>query len=112
MTVVSAAEISDFFRSVNERILELSSSLISTAEFVCECPDEHCTTAMQMTPAEYGAMALHPGLHAVVPGHERFGSLEIVARADRYVVVRSRLAPRRGPLWSEARKGVDVVRDA
>jgi hypothetical protein len=35
------------------------------------------------------AVAMQPGLHAVVPDHERFDSVEIVARADRYVVVRA-----------------------
>jgi hypothetical protein len=92
MSVLSAAEISDLFRSVNERILELSSCLVGAAELVCECPDEHCTRAMRMTAAEYGAVATQPGLHAVVPGHERLDSLEIVARADRYVVVRAHSA--------------------
>jgi hypothetical protein len=85
MSVERLAAISDLFRSVNERILELSSSFVGTAEFICECPDEHCTRAMRLTAAEYHAMAMQPGLHAVVPGHERFDSVEIVARADRYV---------------------------
>jgi hypothetical protein len=89
MSVARLAEISDLFRSVNERILELSSSFLGTAEFVCECPDEHCTRAMRLTAAEYGALTVQPGLHAVLPGHERFDSVEIVARADRYVVVRT-----------------------
>ena len=93
ISVESAARISDLFRSVNERILELSSSVVGTAMLVCECPDEHCTRGMRMTAAEYGAMAMQPGLNAVVPGHERFDSLEIVACADRYVVVRTRSAP-------------------
>jgi hypothetical protein len=51
---------------------------------------------MQLTAAEYGAMAVEPGLHAVAPGHERFDSAEIVARADRYIVVRT-LSAGRGP---------------
>src|SRR5262245_18486552 len=89
MSVEGLAEISDLFRSVNEQILELSSSLVGTVGFVCECPDEHCTRGMRLTAAEYGAMAMQPGLHAVVPGHERFDSVEIVARADGYGVVRA-----------------------
>jgi hypothetical protein len=89
MSVERVVEISDLFRSVNERILELSSSSVGTAELICECPDAHCMRAMRMTAAEYGAMAMQPGLQAVVPGHERFDSVEIVARADRYVVVRT-----------------------
>jgi hypothetical protein len=89
MTAEKLAEVSDLFRSVNERILEISSPLVGTADLVCECPDEHCIRPMRMTAAEYGAMAMQPGLHAVVPGHERLHSVEIVARADRYVVVRT-----------------------
>ena len=80
--------IPDLFRSVNGRILELSSPLVGTQELVCECPDERCTRAMRMTAAEHSAMAMQPGLYAVVPGHERFDSVEIVAREDDYVVVR------------------------
>jgi hypothetical protein len=80
---------SDLFRSVNDKILELSSSLVDTVDLVCECPDERCTRAMRMTAAEYAAMAVQPGLHAVVPGHERVDPVEIVARADGYVVVRT-----------------------
>jgi hypothetical protein len=86
---VERADISDLLRSVNERIFELSPSLVGTTNLVCECPDEHCTRAMRMTAAEYGAMAMQPGLHAVVPGHERCDSLEILTREDRYVVVRT-----------------------
>ena len=80
---------SDLFRSVNDRILELSSSVVGTVDLVCECSDEQCTRVMRMTAAEHDAMAMQPGLHAVVPGHERFDPVEIVARADRYIVVRT-----------------------
>ena len=89
MSAERVAEKSDLFQWVNEWILELSSSLVGTVDLVCECPDEHCPRAMRMTAAEYGAMVTQPGLNVVVPGHERFDSVEIVARADRYVVVRT-----------------------
>jgi len=74
---------------VNERILELGAPAIGVADLICECVDEGCTRVMRMTLAEYNAMRSDPSLHGVVAGHEQLGLEEVVARTDRYVLVRA-----------------------
>ena len=83
---------SDFFRAVNERILALTTS-DGVVDLICECPAESCTEVMRMTRDEHAATRAEPSVYALLPHHERPGLGEIVARLDRYVLVRTSVAP-------------------
>jgi hypothetical protein len=79
------------FREVNDRIHELSEHLATdqTAQYVCECPDAHCTELIrELTRDEYRQIRLDPAESVVAPGHERPEVEEVVDRNQRWVVVR------------------------
>ena len=78
----------DLFRLVNDRIHELGPPSLAEFDFVCECAHEGCTDAIRMTEAEYEAARADTAQFAVLPGHEP-GFAEIVARTDRYVLVKN-----------------------
>jgi hypothetical protein len=78
----------DFFREVNDRIVELGTRFGSrdeTLELICECDDSGCTTHMSIPSAEYEHVRAAQRRHVVVSGHERSG--RVVGRGDGYVVV-------------------------
>jgi hypothetical protein len=77
----------DLFRLVNDRIHELGPPSLAEFDFVCECAHEGCTDSIRMTEAEYEAARADIAQFAVLPGHEPAFS-EIVARTDRYVLVK------------------------
>jgi hypothetical protein len=79
--------VSDAFRHVNDRIVELG-SLLDDLMLICECYRLDCTRTLHMTHAEYSSLREKEGLHALVPGHEDRKTEEIVRRSDDYVVVR------------------------
>jgi hypothetical protein len=81
--------LSDLFRAVNERILDLGTPESTYANLVCECANEACTHVLRMTPAECEVLRAEPHLYAVVPGHDRPASEEVVRRTDRFVLVRA-----------------------
>jgi hypothetical protein len=77
----------DLFRLVNDRIHELGPPSLAEFDFVCECAHEGCTDAIRMTEHEYEAARADTAQFAVLPGHE-LAYAEIVARTDRYVLVK------------------------
>jgi hypothetical protein len=78
------------FRMVNERIRELGLPHSLEYALVCECDDVGCARAFQMRPEEYEPVRSDPMLFAVLPGHEQVGRDVVLARTDRYVIVRTR----------------------
>jgi hypothetical protein len=89
---MSSAEISNLFRSVNERILALGTPVPGMVDLICECPNAECTQVMKMTPREHAALRVESGLRAVLPGHERVDLDEVVDRCERYLTVRGQAA--------------------
>ena len=78
------------FRSINEDIergrdAEDDRTLVG---FVCECGSAECSRLIELTPAEYEAVRSDPCRFAIVDGHELLEVEEVVARHDRYAVVR------------------------
>lgn len=58
--------------------------------FLCECGDQACAEAMEMTPAAFMSVHSAPNRFAVLPGHV-LGDVEwVVETADRYWVVEKR----------------------
>ena len=86
-----AARNQALYREVNEKIQELNAAFAEVATlsgtWVCECADQRCAEAIEMTLAEYEAIRMHPNRFAVLPGHV-VGTVERVVEArDAYVVV-------------------------
>jgi hypothetical protein len=79
----------DLFRLVNDRIHEFCPPSITEFDFVCECGNEDCTDAMQMTEREYEAARADTAQFAVLPGHE-LAFAEVVTRTNRYLLVKNR----------------------
>jgi hypothetical protein len=60
------------FRQVNERVLDVTSSLGPTAriaDFVCECRDPECSERLTLSLAQFEAVRSHPNRHLVRSGH-------------------------------------------
>jgi hypothetical protein len=77
------------FREVNERVEEVSGGRSTEmTEFLCECGDAECTTAIALSDDEYDQVRSDPLLFAVLPGHEIPDVEEIVRSNERFSVVR------------------------
>jgi hypothetical protein len=76
------------FREVNERINDVTRE--DTAEYLCECGNATCTETIQMTVAEYEGVRADPTHFAVLPGHEIPDVEDVVARNERFLVVRKK----------------------
>jgi hypothetical protein len=86
-----AAENQALFREVNERVRSIADRL--PIEFVCECSNSHCITTIPLTREEYESVREAPDQFFVVPGHEHPEIERLVARNDRYAVVRKTYRP-------------------
>jgi hypothetical protein len=78
----------DFFRQVNDRIVELGKRFglrEEVHELICECDDAGCTERLHVPASEYEYSRRAQGWHVVAAGHEPSG--RIVARGLGYVVV-------------------------
>jgi hypothetical protein len=77
------------FRVVNERVREVrpeeGEELVG---FLCECGDDSCTEVIDLAVNEYEAVRADPTHFFVVRGHEIPSVEAVVARTDRYLVVR------------------------
>ena len=93
------------FREVNEQIKEVNDDVPagSEADFVCECGDPECTSPVSLTLVEYEEVRSDPTHFAVLPGHVVSDVEVVVARNDRFAVVRknepqaARIAVREDP---------------
>lgn len=78
----------DFFREVNDRIVELGERFglqEETLELICECGDTICTERLSIPGNEYEQVREAPGRRVVIAGHER--TCRVVTRGSGYVVV-------------------------
>jgi len=78
----------DFFRQVNDRIVELGERFgirKEVHELICECDDAGCTERLNVPASEYEHARSEQRWHVVAAGHEPSG--RIVARGRGYVVV-------------------------
>jgi hypothetical protein len=85
-----------FLRDVNDRIEEVSQAFskgdedpgAAKAEFLCECGNAQCRESLHMSVREYESIRRDRALLIVFPEHEDERVDEVVARFERYVVVR------------------------
>jgi hypothetical protein len=79
------------FREINESIAELvehsSTVRSSRIAFVCECADESCTQALELTLDEYERVRADPTHFIVAPGHVAPSIEHTVNEGQRYTVV-------------------------
>jgi hypothetical protein len=78
----------DFFREVNDRIVELGNRFgfhEEMLELICECDDTGCTEHLSIPTSEYELVREAHGRHVVAAGHPPCG--RVVARGAGYVVV-------------------------
>lgn len=79
------------FREMNGRIEERAVAIDAPVlDVYCECANLECMERIPMTADEYLAVRDDSTLFAIRPGHEALEVEEIVARADRYEIVRKR----------------------
>jgi len=80
------------FRKVNEG-MEAGQSPEGLLAFVCECGRLGCNTLIELTRPEYEAVRADGRTFAVVDGHEIGEVEDVVARHERYIVVKKRGEP-------------------
>jgi hypothetical protein len=79
------------FREINERVERDLEALVDRAEllpFVCECGIHDCSETIGLTVPEYERVRGDPLLFVVVPGHEIEDVEDVIAREERYCVIR------------------------
>jgi hypothetical protein len=77
------------FRSVNERVEEVvQPGPNEQIDFLCECGDSECVEKVSLTRAEYERVRADATQFAILAGHEVPDIEDVVARTDRFLVVR------------------------
>jgi hypothetical protein len=79
------------FRAINDRLEKDVRTLgldAEPTEFVCECGNIDCALTVSLTLDEYQHARDDAMLFVVLPGHEIPDAEDVLARTDRYVVVR------------------------
>jgi hypothetical protein len=80
------------FRAINDRVeRDLERVVYSPDEllpFVCECARRTCSATLELTRADYERVRAESILFAVAPGHELTDIEDVVARHERYFVIR------------------------
>src|SRR3954453_10680415 len=77
----------DFFRHVNEHIVEFTDKWGGELDVVCECAHTDCAERLELTLDEYELLRKSPHRFAVLPGHEIPDVEDVVERGDRFLVV-------------------------
>lgn len=82
------------FRAVNEQIEKLDQRFGGGArelhEFICECGHGDCVERVELTLHEYAELRSDATTFALVDGHEQPEVEDVVARHERFTVVRKR----------------------
>jgi hypothetical protein len=90
---VRAAKNQLLFRSVNDRIKELSDKVLPTvaeANFACECADTSCIDVISITTEEFKAIEDVGNRFIVKPGHELPEVEDVVAHHRGFLIVAKR----------------------
>jgi len=81
------------FRETNERLEERVRLFVGDEELfgiICECASLDCNDRITLSTEEYQAVRADPAQFVVRPGHTIADVEEVVARNERYEVVRKR----------------------
>ena len=77
-------------REINERVEERVEESVGseTVVIICECADLECTERLVLTADEFRQLRSDPAQFAVTPGHATVTVEEVVARNERFEIVR------------------------
>jgi hypothetical protein len=81
------------FRGLNERLqdqADMWQGREGELSLVCECGDEDCTAAIDLSVREYEAVRAVETQFVVIRGHERADVEDVVAGAEDWLMVRKR----------------------
>jgi hypothetical protein len=81
------------FRALNERLQEQAGTWQGREgelSLVCECGDEDCTAAIELSVRRYEAVRAVETQFVVIRGHERTDIEDVVDGAENWLVVRKR----------------------
>jgi len=81
------------FRALNERLEERASTWRGSEgelSVVCECGDEDCTAAIELSVPEYEAVRAVETQFVLLRGHEREDVEDVVGGGAKWLVVRKR----------------------
>jgi hypothetical protein len=94
------------FRQVNEEIATLIADRLEPGVklFICECGDDYCAEAVEMTMDEYEALRADGARFVVAAGHESDPDQSVFERRARFVVVEKVGAARSSALESDPRR--------
>jgi hypothetical protein len=79
------------FRETNERLEERVRLFVGEEEqfgIICECANLDCNERITLSKDEYAALRSDPAQFAIKPGHTIENIEEVVARNDRFEIVR------------------------
>ena len=75
------------FRSINERVEELSEEFDSAPDFVCECDRPDCTEILRITVQTYERARQDGRRFLVKPGHERPAFERVIDQGESWLLV-------------------------
>lgn len=77
------------FREVNEHIAELTGEWngAGVTLFICECSDQDCAEALEITPAEYERVRADGARFVIRAGHQLRGPERVVEGNRRFLVI-------------------------
>ena len=81
------------FRALNERLQQQAGTWQGgdgELNLVCECGDEDCTAAIELSVPEYEAVRAVETQFVIIRGHERADVEDVVDGAENWLVVRKR----------------------
>jgi hypothetical protein len=83
------AENEAVFRSVNEEIRNLSSTLTTATDLrvVCECGTRSCTEQFLIAPADYARVREDPTHFVIKPGHDFPETETAIEKHDEYWII-------------------------
>lgn len=86
--------IATLFRELNDAVqVYFHTDGETRGSFVCECSNETCVEAIELTPAEYGDVRAHATRFFVVPGHEMDELERVVEEYVGFLVVEKPVVP-------------------
>jgi hypothetical protein len=77
------------FREVNEHIAQLCTDgpEVSVNRFICECSNEGCAEALEISADEYERVRAHGTRFLVLPGHQLADVERVIEGSGRFLVV-------------------------
>jgi hypothetical protein len=88
-----AAQNQMLFRSVNDRVREVSDKVISAVseiDFACECDDISCLGTISLEVSEFRSIEATENRFIVLPGHEDDAVEDVVETREGFVIVAKR----------------------